>query len=69
MSTVRPHMVGRALESYAELCNVIGLLTDDEVTEALEIEHRSQRRKSILDRLVGRKITLYSITLKEKYHG
>jgi hypothetical protein len=62
-----------ALSSYARLNTVLDSLSEDEVIAALELESRSRRRQSIIDRLISRAIRLnelqYSKQLKEKYHG
>jgi len=55
------------------LHELIGELTEAEVFAALELESGSQRRASIIDRLISRAVRLnelkYSKQLKEKYHG
>lgn len=66
---VREDLIGRALESYAEMQQVLDLLTEEEVLRALELEHASARRFSVLSRLTARAAALYSKRLKEQYHG
>jgi hypothetical protein len=69
--TVREWYVGRALDSFQSLLEVLMELTADEVIAALELESQSRRRRAIVDRLVSRAIRLneisYAAQLKEKY--
>lgn len=55
------------------LHDLIDELTEEEVLAALDLESGSQRRRSIIDRLISRAARLnelkYVKTLKEKYHG
>lgn len=73
MSEVRQWYIGEALSSMRRLREVIDVLTPEEVTAALELEAGSQRRQSIIDRLISRAVRLneltYSKQLKEKYNG
>lgn len=73
MSEVRQWYVGEAVASMRRLHEVIDDLTEAEVIAALELESGSQRRSSIIDRLISRAVRLneitYSTNLKEKYHG
>lgn len=66
------HM-SRALESYRVLGTVINELTLVEITDCLDLEAGSQRRRSVIDRLITRAIQLsvLEITnrLQEKYLG
>jgi hypothetical protein len=70
---VRDWHVGQALASFERLTEVLLGLTEAEVLKALELESQSRRRRSIMDRLIGRAVRLnevaYSTQLKEKYHG
>ncbi len=69
---VRDWYVGQVLSSVAQLNKVLPELTEDELMAALELESRSRRRRSIMDRLISRAVRLnelsYSKTLKEKYN-
>ena len=55
------------------LHDLIDELTEAEVLAALELEAGSQRRQSVVDRLISRAVRLkeisYSTILKEKYNG
>jgi len=55
------------------LHDLIDELTEEEILAALELESGTQRRSSIVDRLISRAVRLnelkYSKLLKEKYHG
>lgn len=55
------------------LHDLIDELTEAEVLAALDLESGTQRRASIIDRLISRAVRLneisYSNSLKEKYHG
>lgn len=44
----------RALESFRELLKVVEELTEEEVYECLKLEVETQRRKTIIDRLIQR---------------
>lgn len=70
---VRKWQLAQATQSYTTLRTVVNQLTLDEVIAALELESQSQRRKSILTRLISRASRLkeidYTRQLKEKYHG
>jgi hypothetical protein len=73
MSEIRQWHVQEALASYTSLQTMMSELTEQEVLRALEVEHRTRRRRSILDRLIARAVRLNEITyqqqLKEKYHA
>jgi len=73
MEQVRQWHVSEALSSMRRLHELIDELTEEEVLAALELESGSQRRASIIDRLISRAVRLneikYSKQLKEKYHG
>lgn len=65
--------VGQALKSYVGLISVLDKLTEQEVLAALKLEAATQRRRSIIDRLISRAVRIreiaYSRQLKEKFHG
>ena len=73
MSDVRKWYIGEALKSFVRLNEVLSELTEEEVVACLDLEAASQRRRSILDRLISRAVRLREIEfnrqLKEKYHG
>lgn len=70
---VSKYKVAEALRSYGALVSVLDGLTEEEVLACLQLEAGSQRRESILNRLISRAVRLNEITysrqLKEKYHG
>lgn len=63
----------RALESFRQLQEVVEELTEEEVYYCLKLEAETQRRKTIIDRLVAKAADLnrqiFIATLKEKIHG
>lgn len=71
--SVRKWYVGEALKSFARLNEVLAELTEEEVMACLDLEAATQRRRSVIDRLISRAIRLKEIelqtSLKEKYHG
>lgn len=71
--SVRTWFVSEALQSARRLQEIIDELSEEEVIAALELESQSQRRRSIIDRLISRAVRLneikYVVQLKEKYHG
>lgn len=73
MATVSKAQVGKALRSVASLNEVIAELTEEEVLAALQLESATQRRESVLNRLISRAARLneiqYVSQLKEKFHG
>ena len=73
MSEVRKWYVGEALKSFVRLNEVLSELTEEEVVACLDLEAASQRRRSVLDRLISRAVRLKEIEfnrqLKEKYYG
>lgn len=73
MTEVRQWYVTESLSSVRRLNVLIDELTEAEVLAALELESGSQRRPSIIDRLISRAVRLnelqYVKTLKGKYHG
>lgn len=70
---VRKFVMKQALESYPALARHLNDLTEDEVLAALELEAATQRRASVIGRLISRAVRLneirYAQTLKEKYRG
>lgn len=71
--TVRKWYLAQATQSFATLRTVVNQLTLEEVLAALSLESQSQRRSSVLNRLIARASRLQEIEftrhLKEKYHG
>jgi len=63
----------RALESFRELLKVVDQLTEEEVYYCLKLESESQRRKSLMDRLVVEAAKFnqqhFIKSLKEKING
>lgn len=63
----------RALESFRELSKVIDQLTEDEVYYCLRLEVETQRRKTVIDRLVAKAADFHRqhfiTALQEKIHG
>lgn len=70
---VRKFLIGQALESFSALKEHLNNLTEEEVLAALSLESATQRRRSVIDRLISRAARLnevrYVSQLKEKYHG
>ncbi len=73
MASVRPFVVNRALNSFSALNKHIGGLTEAEVLAALELEAATNRRSSVIDRLISRAVRLnelsYQRQLKERFNG
>lgn len=67
------YKVTQALQSFVALNKVLDSLTEEEVLACLDLEAASQRRESVLNRLISRAVRLneikYASQLKEKYHG
>lgn len=63
--------VKRALESFRSLADVVDQLTEEEVHHCLQLEVETQRRKTIIDRLIAKATDLnsqsYIQSLQEKY--
>jgi hypothetical protein len=53
--------VGKALQSYGSLNSVVQELTEEDVMACLELEAASQRRASILNRLISRAARLNEV--------
>jgi len=70
---LRQWYVTRALESFLSLTEIINQLTEEEVLAALELEDATQRRRSIVERLLQRAVRLRTLAvskdLKERFHG
>lgn len=68
---IRQWYISRAVESFTSLDAVLMKLTETEVLHALDLESKSQRRQTILTRLIQRAVRLkersYAQELKEKY--
>ena len=71
--SARKWYVSEALRSFVRLNEVLSELTAEEVVVCLKLEASTQRRRSVIDRLISRAVRLneidYSNSLKEKYHG
>jgi hypothetical protein len=71
--SVRRWYLDQALVSYKRLNEVLNELTAEEVTACLDLEAGTQRRRSVLDRLISRAVRLNEIkfnqALQEKIHG
>ena len=70
---VSDYKIGQALWSFGSLTRVLNDLTEEEVLACLELEAATQRRESVLNRLISRAARLNEIKhvsqLKEKFHG
>lgn len=64
---IRPWYVGQALGSVSQMHAVLHALTEAEVFACLELEAASQRRKSVLRRLIGRAVRLRAAQLQQTY--
>lgn len=68
---IRDWYKNQALVSVARLNEILGELTEEEVLACLELESGSRRRRSIVDRLIGRAVRLneiaYASKLKKQY--
>ena len=71
--SVRQWHISQALDSFQSLQAVLNDLTEAEVIRCLELESASQRRSSVIDRLISRAVRLRELTyaayLKEKFNG
>lgn len=72
-TAVRKYQLGLATLSMAGLRSVINDLTLEEVIAALDLEVRSMRRKTHIDRLIARASRLQEVEftkqLRKKYHA
>ena len=63
--------VKRALESFRSLLDVVEQLTEEEVHHCLQLETESQRRQTVIDRLIAKAADYnrqsFITNLKEKY--
>jgi hypothetical protein len=70
---MRRHLVADMLSSYRELIANMNCLTLEELMFALELEAGTQRRPSVISRLIKRVVSVESSilrnNLKEKYYG
>lgn len=68
---VRRWHLDQALASYPSLKRVLNELTQEEVLAALDLESKTMRRRSLMDRLISRAVRLnelkYSAELRETY--
>jgi hypothetical protein len=73
MTRVSKYKIAEALRSYGALVAVLDKLTEEEVLACLQLEAGSQRRESVLNRLISRAVRLneiaYASQLKEKFNG
>lgn len=71
--SARRWYIAQALKSYTGLVEVLDELTEDEVLACLKLEAGTQRRSSVINRLISRAVRLrelsYSCQLKERFHG
>ena len=71
MQKVREWYVNQALLSVSTLNQVLGELTVGEIMACLDLESQSDRRKSIIVRLIKRAVKLneieYAVQLQERY--
>lgn len=65
--------VKRALESFRSLLDVVEQLTEEEVYHCLKLETETQRRQTVIDRLIAKAADFnrqsFIANLKEKIHG
>ncbi len=63
----------RALDSFRSLLEVVEELTEEEVYYCLKLEVQTQRRKTLIDRLIARAADInkqqFINSLKEKLNG
>ena len=71
--SVSQKKLGQLLASFSKMADALNELTEPEVLAALELEAASQRRRSVIDRLIKRAVRLnelkYQRHLKEKFNG
>ncbi len=69
----RSWYIATALDSFKRLNEVLGKLTPEEIIACLELEASTQRRRSVLTRLISRAVRLneiaFSNSLQEKFHA
>lgn len=61
----RKWYIDEALHSFTRLMSVINDMTEEEVYAALALEAGSRRRKSLMDRLIGRAARLTELKTVE----
>lgn len=70
---IRKWHVTEALKSMSGLIEFLPRLTEEEVLACLDLESQSDRRKSVIDRLIARAVRLneiaYNQRLNEKYRS
>lgn len=70
---MKKSQLGKAMQSFGSMSRALNDLTEEEVLAALELEVATQRRESVLNRLVSRAARLNEIKyvrqLKEKIHA
>lgn len=70
---VREEYVQLALASYPSMLSIINYMTEPELHAALSLESATNRRRTIMDRMIGRLIALQSTAyrqqLQEMYHA
>lgn len=63
----------RALDSFRQLVEIIDEMSEEEVFYCLQLEAATQRRKTVVDRLINRAADLnrqkFINSLKEKFNG
>jgi hypothetical protein len=64
---IRPWYVSQALGSVSQLHAVLQDLTEAEVAACLDLEAATQRRRSVLRRLIGRAVRLRAAQLQQHY--
>lgn len=68
---VRKWHLAQAVDSFSSLAGVLDELTLEEILAALDLESRSNRRRSLIDRLISRAVRLnevkYKADLVKKY--
>ncbi len=63
---VRQEYVQLALESYPSMISIIGYMTEAELHAALSLESETNRRKSIMNRLIGRLIRIHELQYRQQ---
>lgn len=63
--TVRKYQTAVALKSFGSLMTVLNELSMEEVLHCLEFEAATQRRSSIMDRLLSRAVRLNELDFVE----
>lgn len=64
--TVRKYQTSLALKSFSSLLKVLNELSMEEVLYCLDFESKTQRRSSILDRLMSRAVRLNELQFVEE---